>query len=229
MKDSELEDVYELSPMQQGMLFHTLYDPEGDLYFEQSVMTVRGDLDNVLFGQAWQLVGNRHPGLRTSFHWEGLEKPVQVVHSSVEVPVETRDWRGMRPDVQERELDAFVKGDRGRSFDLSRAPLLRIALLQTADDLHECVLSFQHLVLDRWSRYLVVKEVLAVYGSLRRGEPASLPAPRPYRDYIAWIQEQDRAETEAFWRKTLAGFRTATSFLYGRRPPLAGCALRTPG
>ena len=216
MKSARFEDVYELSPMQQGILFHTLYDPVGDLYFEQCVVTVRGALDKARFAQAWQRVAARHAILRTSFHWEGLEKPVQVVHPDAIVPMESRDWRGIAPETQRERLDAFLQEDRRRSFDLATAPLLRVTLLRTAAELHECVLSFQHLLLDRWSRFLVLNEVFVEYAGGEGG--AALPSPRPYGEYIGWLQEQDRGTAEAFWRSALAGFTTPISLAPDRQP-----------
>src|ERR1700737_4673333 len=214
MAAANLEDVYELSPMQQGILFHTLYDPVGDLYFEQCVVTLRGELDAARFARAWQAVAARQTILKTSFHWEGLEKPVQVVHRDVEVPFQFFDWSDRPPEVQRIELDAFLREDRKRSFDLATPPLLRLALFSRGGSLHECVLSFQHLLLDRWSRLLVLKEALAEYSG-GAGRDA-LPAPRPYREYIAWLQGQDRERAEAFCRRALAGFTAPTPI--GSRP-----------
>ncbi|HYT31726.1 MAG TPA: amino acid adenylation domain-containing protein, partial [Thermoanaerobaculia bacterium] len=212
MKSARFEDVYELSPMQQGILFHTLYDPVSDLYFEQCVVTLRGKLDQEQFASAWQRVAARHSILRTSFHWEGLEKPVQVVHSEVEVPFQSFDWSDLAGEVQRSRLDAFIREDRQKSFELTSAPLFRVALFRRGEDLSDCLLSFQHIVLDRWSRFLVLKEVFAEYALLLRGSRAPLPAALPYGDYIGWIQAQERADTEAFWRRSLAGFRSPTSF-----------------
>ncbi len=225
MIPGSLEDVYELSPMQQGMLFHTLYDPASDVYFEQCVVTIRGGLDYARFAQAWQRVAARHAILRTSFHWDDLEKPVQVVHREAEVPVESHDWRGVPPDVQQSRLDGFLQADRERGFDLSEAPLIRVALLQTGEHACKFVLSFQHLLLDRWSRFLLLKEVFALYKADCDGEEAHLQGSRPYGDYIAWLQQQDRSEAEEFWRRALQGFTTPTPLRVGRAP--AGFAWTT--
>ncbi|MFN2631811.1 MAG: amino acid adenylation domain-containing protein [Thermoanaerobaculia bacterium] len=211
MKPAPFEDVYELSPMQQGILFHTLYDPAADHYFKQSVLTLRGDLDGERFAQAWQRVAARHVILRTSFHWEGLEKPVQVVHPNAQVPVESLDCRGLSLDAQQHRLEVFLLEDRKKGFDLASQPLLRVTLLRTAEDLHECVLSYQHLVLDRWSRSLVLREVFTEYAAGSRGEDAGLSPAGSYGEYIAWIQGTDRSGAEAFWRSALAGFTRPTS------------------
>ncbi|MEP6802068.1 MAG: amino acid adenylation domain-containing protein [Acidobacteriota bacterium] len=206
----DLEDVYELSPMQQGILFHTLYDPVNDVYLEQSVVTLRGKLDVARFAEAWRRVAERHSILRTSFHWEDLEKPVQVVQRDARVSLDVRDWRALPGDERSSRLAAFLEEDRGRSFDLTSAPLWRVALLQTEDDVHECVLSFQHLLLDRWSRLLLFKEIFTLYAASVSGNEAALPRAPSYSEYIAWLQKQDRNRTESFWRGTLAGFSAPT-------------------
>lgn len=211
MTDRNLDDVYELSPMQQGILFHTLFDPVGDLYFEQCVVTVRGHLEEERFARAWQAVAVRHAILRTSFHWEGLEKPVQVVHSGIELPFQSLDWRGLAERDQATRFEALVREDRQKSFDLASAPLIRICVVRRSEDLYDCLFSFQHIVLDRWSRFLVLKEVFAEYAGLPRDSGAFLHPARPYSDYIGWIQAQELGDSETFWRKRLEGFRSPTS------------------
>ncbi|MDQ2870861.1 MAG: amino acid adenylation domain-containing protein [Acidobacteriota bacterium] len=210
MSRSQFEDVYELSPMQQGMLFHTLYDPSANIYLEQSVTSLRGQLDDARFSRAWNAVVARHTILRTSFHWEGLQKPVQVVYPAAPLTVGVLDWRGLDAQAQSTRLVELLREDRAKGFDLASPPLLRVTVCRTGDDRAECVLTFQHLLLDRWSRFLVLKEVLAEY-AVDGGREISRPAPRPFREYIAWVQRQDRKASEAFWRGALAGFRTPTS------------------
>ncbi len=220
MTEANLEDVYELSPMQQGILFHTLYDREGDLYFKQCIVTFSGKLDPERFARAWQRVAARHAILRTSFHWEGLEKPVQVVHGEVDVPFQSLDWSDLPEPVRSSRFDAFLRDDRRRSFELASAPLFRIAVVRRGEDLYDCLLSLQHLLLDRWSRFLVLREVFTDYASGTEG--ASPPAARPYGDYIAWLQGRDRDHAEAFWRRTLAGFTTPTPLAASGRNPTVG-------
>ena len=124
MSKRNIEAVYPLSPMQQGMLFHSLYAPESGVYFEQLSCTLRGDLDVAAFERAWQRVVERHPILRTSFVWKRLDKTLQVVHRRVELPLEKQDWRGLSPDEQEAQLEAFLQAERRRGFNLAQPPLL---------------------------------------------------------------------------------------------------------
>ena len=217
MTAPRLEDVYELSPMQQGVLFHTLFDPVGNVYLEQCVVSLAGRIDPAKFDESWQRVAARHPILRTSFHWEGLEKPVQVVHSEARIPIESRDWRGLDAEELGPRLDALAAEERRKGFDLGVAPLLRVALCRTGDEAHECIVTFQHLLLDRWSRFLVLKEAFSGAGAADESGPEAGATPPPYSEYIGWIQKQDRSESEAFWRRTLAGFETPTPLVRDRR------------
>ncbi|MFP5285589.1 MAG: condensation domain-containing protein, partial [Thermoanaerobaculia bacterium] len=205
--DRTVEDVYPLSPLQEGMLFHTLYSPESEIYFEQMTCTLAGPLDVPAFRRAWGQVVERQPVLRTSFVWEGLDRPVQVVHRGVEVPVHVEDWRG-RPEAR---VGDFAAADRARRFDLSQAPLLRLALLRTGDAEHRMVWSFHHLLMDGWCLSLVFREVLLHYDSFRTGVAAGPLEPVfPYRDYIAWLLRQDLGRAERSWREDLAGFTAPT-------------------
>ncbi|MCP4664412.1 MAG: hypothetical protein GY856_54205, partial [bacterium] len=120
------EAVYSLSPVQQGMLFHSLYAPDSGVYVEQLSVRLRGELDGAIFTQAWQQVVDRHATLRTSFHWQGLEKPVQVVHRKLEVGIERGSWRGLSPADERRRLSSFLSADRDRGFELGAAPLMRL-------------------------------------------------------------------------------------------------------
>ena len=206
----QIEDIYPLSPMQQGLLFHALYDPKSQLYFEQYSCTVQGHLDFSAFQRAWQQVVDRHSALRASFCWEGLSKPVQVIRRRVPLTCQRQDWRDLSADEQETQLGIFLEADRERGFDLSRAPLIRLALLQLADTQYQFIFSHHHLLFDGWSLPLILKEVFASFEAFQRGEDLALPDIRPYRDYIAWLQEQDRTAAEAFWRKTLQGFVATT-------------------
>jgi amino acid adenylation domain-containing protein len=206
-----LEDIYPLSPLQQGMLFHTLESPESGVYFEQSVFTIQGQLDVVSFERSWQTVINRHSILRSSFLWRNLDTPVQAVYRRVDVAMEKRDWRGSTAEVQGQLLDEYLAFDRSTGFDLESAPLIRLALFRTDDDVYKFVFSRHHLILDRWSRSVVNKEVFACYEAFRRNEDPLLAKPHPYGDYISWIAAQDQNAAEAYWRKNLEGLTGPTA------------------
>src|ERR1044072_862088 len=157
-----LEDLSPLSPMQQGMRFHTVYERESGTYFEQSVFTLEGDLDVSSFERAWQLVIDRHPILRSSFMWD-LEKPLQIVHREIKVNIHEQNWRNQPPDSHGPKLQEYLADDRHRGFDLRTAPLIRLALFRTADTTYKFVCSRHHIVLDHWSRSIVMREVFQAY------------------------------------------------------------------
>jgi amino acid adenylation domain-containing protein len=220
----DLEDIYPLSPMQKGMLFHTLLDPDAGVYFEQLGCQLRGDLRAEMFRRAWQRVTDRHQVLRTGFNWESLDRPMQLVHRRVELPWDAQDWRGLADADRAARLEAYLAADRRRGFALDCPPLMRMALLRLADDAHYFVWSHHHLLLDGWSSPVLLGEVFACYQAFAEGEEPDLSPLRPYRDYVAWAQRQDLSRTEGYWRRVLKGFAAPTPLPAGRDggPPADG-------
>ncbi len=227
-KSKNIESIYPLSSMQQGMLFHTLYAPASGVYVEQLSCTLHGRLDEPAFERAWQQVVQRHAVLRTLFVWENRKKPLQVVRKTVDLPWTCEDWRSHTSAEQQENLEAFLKGDCERGFELDRAPLLRCTLIHLADNTYQFVWSYHHLLLDGWSLAKVIQEVFALYEAFNKGENLFLPSPRPYEDYITWLQQQDIAEAERFWRQKLQGFTAPTPLIVDRlssdREQLSGYA-----
>ncbi|MCP4662962.1 MAG: amino acid adenylation domain-containing protein, partial [bacterium] len=214
--DRGIEDVYPLSPTQQAMLFRTLTEPESAVYFEQSSWSLTGALEVPAFRRAWERVVERHPVLRTAFVWERLERPLQIVHRQAAIPWEVDDWRRLAAGEQETRLAALLEADRRRGFEPTQAPLMRLALLRLGDDRYRFLWSAHHLLLDGWSTPLVLDEVFTFYDAFRRGDELERRRPRPYRDYIAWLEEQDPAAAESFWRRALAGFTRPTPLVMER-------------
>lgn len=208
-----VEDIYPLSPMQQGMLFETLSAPSSGIYVEQLSCPISGSLDVAAFARAWQLVIERHPVLRTAFVWEKLEHPLQVVRQQIKLPYTWLDWSELDPPAQQERLRHHLETDRRTGFELVRAPLLRLALIRLDEGTHQFIWSYHHLLLDGWSEALIFKEVLACYEALRVGTDPQHHPPRPFRDYIAWLQEQDLTESEVFWRAALKGLDAPPLFL----------------
>jgi len=212
-----VEDIYPLSPLQGGMLVESLLDPGEDLYFRQFMVRLDGEVDAGLLARAWERAVERHTILRTAFVWDGFEQPLQVVSRKVDLAFEHRDWRRLPEADQRRELASFLREDRRRGFDLTRAPLLRVALVRLDDRVHRLLCTHHHLVLDGWSRSLLLREVLALHDELRGGRAAALPPARPFRDYIAWHQRQDPAAQQRFWQEQLAGFTAPAPIAPERR------------
>ncbi|MHC5860251.1 amino acid adenylation domain-containing protein [Nostoc sp.] len=216
IKNKNIESIYPLSPMQQGMLFHTLYEPESGVYLEQFCLTLSGNIDITVLQQACLRVMKRHPVLRTLVVWEKQEKPLQVVCKGVELPWHNYDWRSLSLEEQQEQLEVFLEADRVQGFVLDKAPLMRFSLIQIADDIYEFVWSFHHLLIDGWSWPILCKEVFAFYNALLKGKYLYLNTPRPYRDYINWLQQQDFKAAEIFWRQQLQGFTNPTRLQLNR-------------
>ncbi|MEH1822387.1 MAG: amino acid adenylation domain-containing protein [Nostoc sp.] len=216
IKNKNIESIYPLSPMQQGMLFHTLYEPESGVYLEQFCLTLSGNIDIGVLQQACLRVMKRHPVLRTLVVWEKQEKPLQVVCKDVELPWQNYDWRSLSLEEQQEQLEVFLEADRVQGFALDKAPLMRFSLIQIADDIYEFVWSFHHLLIDGWSWPILCKEVFAFYNALLKGKYLYLNTPRPYRDYINWLQQQDLKAAEIFWRQQLQGFTNPTRLQLNR-------------
>jgi amino acid adenylation domain-containing protein len=215
---SKIEDAYPLSSLQQGMLFHSLLAHGTGVYIEQLLCDLHEVLDEAALRRAWMTVIGRHPVLRTGFRWAALDEPVQVVHAQVEVAWEQRDWRGIADAELERRMTDFLQADRRRGFDMARAPLLRLTLLRYCDTKNRLIWTFHHAVLDGRSLAPILREVFAYYEAFRTGTELRLRLPRPYGDYISWLQKQDFSKAEGFWRRALEGFAAPTSLVADHVP-----------
>ncbi|MDT3311984.1 non-ribosomal peptide synthase/polyketide synthase [Pseudomonas sp. rhizo66] len=214
-----IEDIYPLAPMQQGILFHSLYDADASAYVYQMLLDIDG-LDVARFQQAWQRVVDRHEVLRAGFIWgrDGLDAPLQVINRQLTLEMPEVDVRGVAdlPAV----LEARAQADRERGFDLQNPPLLRLCLLRTADDRHRLIFTCHHILMDGWSNSRMFGEVLQDYA----GQPVPSAQGR-YRDFLVWLQGQDKAASQDFWRGQLAALDEPTrlaSACHGRTVPGPG-------
>ncbi|MBG1260392.1 condensation domain-containing protein, partial [Nostoc commune] len=206
-KRQNIENIYPLSPMQQGMLFHTLLTPQAGVYVPQVCLNLEGKLDVNAMQAAWHEVIKNHAVLRSAFYWEQRDKPFQVVFRQVEFPWMFLDWRELSSEEQKARLEEFLEGDRTEGFDLKQPPLMRFALIQLTESQHTLIWTQHHLILDGWSSALVIQQVFQHYYH----SPSRSSNPRPYGEYIAWLQQQDQAVAKTFWQKQLKGFITPTS------------------
>ncbi|MGX7824530.1 amino acid adenylation domain-containing protein [Actinokineospora sp. 24-640] len=197
MSKSGLQDVLPLSPLQEGLLFHTVYDDEGaDVYGMQTVCALRGPVDVAALRAAAETVLRRHANLRVSFRSRKNGETVQLVPKQVVLP-----WSDV--ELAESEVESWLAQDRNLRFDPANGPLLRFTLIRVADDDHRFVFSNHHLLLDGWSVPLLMGELFALYRTA--GDDSALPAPVPYKNYLTWLAQQDRAASVAAWRDALAG------------------------
>ncbi len=223
----QIEDTYPLFPLQHGMLVNALLEPGSGVDIEQLLCELHEALDVAVFRRAWQCVVARHPVLRTSLRWDNLDEPRQVVHAQIELPWEEQDWSALDANQRGKCFADFLDGDRLRGFDLARAPMFRLTLLRYGEAEFHLVWTFHHTILEGRSYLLVLREVFAFYEASRDGREISVPLPRPYRDYIDWIRQQDFGKDESFWREMLKGFTTPTPLAVDHAPDISGD--RRPG
>ncbi|WP_372443350.1 amino acid adenylation domain-containing protein [Saccharothrix algeriensis] len=200
------EDAYPLTPMQAGMVFHGL--GEQGAYFQQTTFVVDGVPDSEAFARSWQRVVDRTPVLRSSVLWEDVPEPLQVVHAHAEVPFTFLDWSDLDEAARADRLAALLAADRSVGLDLATPPLMRVAIIRLAPGTVRVLWTFHHVLLDGWSVFQVLSDVL--------GEPAERP---PFRDYVAWLAEQDDEAAERHWRQVLGSFDAPTP-LPADRPAL---------
>jgi amino acid adenylation domain-containing protein len=205
MQAAGVEDRYGLLPAQEGLVFNNLRGPGAGVDVIQITVEWPEPLNRSALEQAWQRAITRHPALRTAFCFDTGSEPLQEVHRTIPFAV---DWRDA-PEPAKEHLDAFLKADRERPFDVSVPPLFRVTVLSAAADRHTIVMTFPHAVLDGRSVYALFAELFADYAGICAGEHRDYPPLRPYRDFVTWWQKLDWTAAEAFW----------TDFLRGYTPP----------
>ncbi|MBN2442195.1 MAG: amino acid adenylation domain-containing protein [Spirochaetales bacterium] len=213
---SNITDIYELSPMQKGMLFHTVFSPESDIYIEQFSCNLTGSIDTGIFEKAWELLMKRHAVFCSSFHWEEIEKPVQVVHDDVKLRINTLDYSAFDQETQLRMLGEYKDNDRKKGFALNKAPLMRITNIRLSGNSYYFIWSFHHIIMDGWSLSLVFKELFTIYKLLKENSPVHLPTIKSYRDYLLWLQNQNMQKAEEFWKTAFGDFSSPVSFAPGK-------------
>jgi amino acid adenylation domain-containing protein len=202
-------DSYPLSPLQQGMLFHWIRDPQSGVDLEQIGCTLDA-IDPARFQRAWQSLARRHAALRTRFRWRDVDMPLQEVLDDVPLCVRELDLRAADADERLRQRDAFLDADRRTGFALDAAPLFRLTFLRIGEARYEFVWTFPHIILDGRSFVILLRELLELYRALDEGREPMLAPVRPYREFIAWLERFDSDAARTFWRDALSGFDTPT-------------------
>jgi amino acid adenylation domain-containing protein/non-ribosomal peptide synthase protein (TIGR01720 family) len=223
----DIEDLYILTPMQEGMLFHALYDKDSSTYFEQLSFRVYGDLDVAVVKKSLDELSGRHEVLRTTFIYDGkgIDRPLQLVlkDRQVEFYYENICNRGGKNGVVETDaiLESFKQRDRERSFELSKDVLMRVAILQLDSARYELTWSHHHILMDGWCTGILIAEFFEIYNSYLEKGPYQLPPVKPYRTYIQWLEKQDTEVSGRYWSQYLEG--------YDEPPVIPRMTLQEPG
>jgi amino acid adenylation domain-containing protein/non-ribosomal peptide synthase protein (TIGR01720 family) len=206
-----VEDVYPLTPMQSGMLFHTLMEPESGVYSTQVSFVLSGTSPELL-AEAWRRTVAGLGVLRTRIIWEGVHEPLQVVQREVDLPIAYEDWSHLTAEERDTALADHMAFERAVPMDLTVAPLLRITLIRLSANEVRTVMTAHHMVLDGWSTQQILADLFAHHA----GE--DVPVRRPYADYVRWLAAQDTEAAQEHWRQTLAGFRERTRLPFDFQP-----------
>ncbi|MDX1694405.1 MAG: amino acid adenylation domain-containing protein [Ketobacteraceae bacterium] len=205
-----IQAVYPLSPVQEGMLFHSLYEPGSWVYFDQVSVDLGSDVNEELLFKAWEEVISRHDILRTGFLWEGVRQPLQVVHESIDLPLQRYDWSRFSEAEAQEKLARFMVDDRNFGFNFRKPGVLRLTWIKLPNGRHQLIWSFHHILLDGWSMPVVFKELFACYEQLVKGNDVQLPGAPRYQDFIGWLQSRDKKAEDEFWSRYLSGFSAPT-------------------
>ncbi|HTE28642.1 condensation domain-containing protein [Flavitalea sp.] len=212
---AKVEAMYPLNFLQQALLFHSLQEGV-DQGFLRVKCVLKGKIDIEAFQNAWRQTIQRHEVLRTSVHWENMEKPVQVVHKEVLFPFTFHDWSENSESEQKTKFDELTNSDASASLNLTKAPVLRILLIRLPADKHILLWYCHHILVDGWSASIILQDLLAFYDAYSSGEiAASLPAVPSYKSYLSWIKNQDQGKSKTFWTEVLKDFERPT--LVGNR------------
>jgi natural product biosynthesis luciferase-like monooxygenase protein len=210
-----IEDSFPVTPLQYGMLFHSIHSRGSGVDIEQMVGQLDEAVDPEALRRAWGIVAARHGILRTRFAWIGRDAPVQEVLRSVQTPFVMIDLRvppGNRPETDDA-IHAYLSEDRARGFDLATAPLWRVALFRLADEQWRIVWTYSHTLLDNAFAF-VLNDVELAYQAELSGRAAIFVERRPYREHCVWLSERlenEREAAKAFFRAMLGGFTTPTN------------------
>lgn len=207
---SSVEDVWPLSPLQEGMLYHSALDDGGpDTYAVQTVYGIEGPLDSVRLKASWQAVVDRHAALRACFRYVSGARMVQVIVRDAEIPWRETDLSGLPREIVDRELDRLAAEELAGRFRVETAPLMKLHLIRLGPDSHRLVHTLHHVLLDGWSMPVIHRELSAIYAT--GGDASGLPDTVSYRDYLAWLGQQDKEAARAAWREELAGLDAPTT------------------
>lgn len=219
---NNVKNIYRLSPMQAGMLFHFLKDGDSQAYVQQISWRIEGRLDFALFEAAWNELIRRHDILRTVFAYRNVDEPLQVVLEERRLAAETVDISHLDAAGQDAFRREFKRRERERPFALDRDMLIRVRILVLGPASCEAVLTHHHIIMDGWSLGNLVKESLDIYRSLASGEEPQPGNSRPYREYIRWLQARDDRASQEFWKDYVAGYEAQAT------PPQAQLASVEP-
>ncbi|MGV8122767.1 MAG: amino acid adenylation domain-containing protein [Candidatus Xenobiia bacterium LiM19] len=205
-----IEDIYELSPLQEGLMFHALMSPESNQYMTRTYWTMPGTINIPALKKSWEELVENHKILRTSFIWGNLEKPVQMVYKKVDLPWKYVDMRGKSLHEQEARFNKIIEEEGLLIFDFAAPCLMRLHLIQTGDESFRFIWTDHHILVDGWCVPIFLRELAERYEMNCKGKTAEIPAPPDFKNYLQWIRSQDADSSRDFWKDHLRGVHSPT-------------------
>ncbi|WP_026906946.1 non-ribosomal peptide synthetase [Paucisalibacillus globulus] len=202
-----IQKIYPLVPMQEGILYHALME-EDDPYNIVSSIQLEGSLDEKLLEKAFHLIIDRHDSLRTVFDYMSFKQNLQVVFKSRQADFSYLDISNLQVNKEEY-LDTFLQQQKKKQFDVSRDNLIKLVLVKMMDNRYCIIFNAHHILMDGWCISIIVSELFKIYHELKHGYPANLKDIRPYSDYITWLKTKDKEQAQAYWRDYLNGLTSA--------------------
>ncbi|MEK4378122.1 fengycin non-ribosomal peptide synthetase FenA [Bacillus sp. FSL R5-0434] len=209
-KANSIQDIYPLSYMQEGMLFHSLLQKDSRAYVEQASFTIEGEVNLQFFQESINALVARHDIFRTIFISQNVSSPQQVVLRERTVSVLEEDIAHLDEAGQSAFVEQIKEKDRAKGFHLQKDMLMRITLIRTGKRQYTCIWTFHHIMMDGWCLGIVLKEFLQIYASKIKGAPLSLEPVQPYGTYINWLMEQDKEKAVSYWDNYLSGIKQQT-------------------
>lgn len=209
LSTANIEDIIGLSPMQEGMLFYYINNPDNLLYYSQIIIRLSGFIDSAIFIKAWNIVSETNEMLRTVFKWKKLKKPIQIILKEYSLPIMKYDFSFMHENECRKHADDIIKKDRENYIDIS-SQSVRITLLKLCPTKYEMVITYYHIVSDGWSNAIIIKEFIETYNALFNGKLVEKITKTKYKEFIKWHQLQNKSEQKNFWMNYLSGFKRKT-------------------
>lgn len=206
-----IEEIYRLSPMQSGMLFHSLlHTDSAPPYIAQFNCTIQGSLDPKTLEMAWSFLKSHHAVLRTAYVWNGVDEPLQIVCTADSSPVRWTilDWSAYPSEMAQEKLNELLEKDRTTPFHLTEPSPMRFIFIKLGGGRIHFAWTHHHILLDGWSLAILLKQSFAAYQSLFLGTTIEIQTGPAYKQYIQWISEKTTDEAERFWKNYLKGFHT---------------------
>ncbi|MCK4258703.1 MAG: amino acid adenylation domain-containing protein [Halanaerobiales bacterium] len=209
MDKFNIQDILELTPLQKGILYHYLSNPESEEYFEQLSLSLSGVLNEEMIEKNWSYIAENNEILRTIYKWNKLNKPVQIVLKKHVIPIYKHDFSKMVGVDDQKIICEIREKDLEKGIDLTKEPL-RINLINLGQDKYEMIISYHHILFDGWSNAILLKEFITTYNNICERKKIVVKKKTHYKEFVKWCYKQDKTSQSIYWKKYLAGLNTRT-------------------